>query len=214
MALETVFEDDRLIAVSKPAGQLMIPGRGPGPGLPLRQEVEAALGRKVFVVHRLDRDASGLAVFAKDAASHRSLCLAFEGRTVKKTYLAVVVGEVKEDGVVEAPLRPFGSGRMGVGQPGKASTTDYRVLRRLKGATLLEVQPRTGRRHQIRVHLYSIGHPILGDPLYGQERPVGGAPRLMLHALELAFSEGGFAGLSLRAEPPEDFAKTLARASA
>jgi len=213
MAPLVVFQDERLIAVSKPAGQLMIPGRGPGPGLPLRQEVEAALGRKVFVVHRLDREASGITVFAKDAATHRALCLEFEKRTVRKTYLALAQGLVPSDGVVDKPLRTFGSGRMGVGEPGKASTTRYRILRRLKGSTLLEIEPSTGRRHQIRVHLYAVGHPIVGDPLYGKERPVGGAPRLMLHALELVFSGEAFAGLKLRAEPPEDFKKTLERAS-
>ena len=213
MAPRVLYEDERLVAVAKPAGQLMIPGRGPGPGEPLNLELERALGRKVFVVHRLDREASGLCVFAKDAEAHRALCLQFEKRSVRKTYLALVLGEVAQGGTIDGPLKPFGSGRMGVGPAGKASVTRYAVRERLKGSTLLAVEPLTGRRHQIRVHLYSIGHPILGDPLYGKDRPVGGAERLMLHAYELELDSPGGSRLSLRAEPPEDFQRILSRAS-
>ena len=110
-------------------------------------------------------------------------------------------------GEIDRPLRAFGSGRMGAAAGGKAALTRYKVEEEFSGATLLAVEPTTGRRHQIRVHLYGIGHPILGDPLYGRERPVGGAPRLMLHALELSFSAAGT--YRLRAEPPADFAGVL-----
>jgi len=114
---------------------------------------------------------------------------------------------VKSGGRVETPLREFGSGRVGADPAGKPSLTEYSVRARGEGCTLLTVEPKTGRRHQIRVHLYSLGHPILGDPLYGSPRPVGGAPRLMLHALAL-----GLAGLPpLICPPGPDFSDELAR---
>lgn len=205
-----VYEDRRLIAVSKPAGQLVIPGRGPQDE-PLNRALERLSAGKVFVVHRLDKEASGLVLFAKDADTHRSLCLQFEGREVHKTYLALVAGALESDGAVERPLKEFGSGRVAVAAAGKPSLTRYRVKKRLPDATLLEVEPVTGRRHQIRVHLFSLGHPILGDPLYGSARPVGGAPRLMLHALEAVFKHEGKL-LRLRAEPPDDFIAALGEA--
>lgn len=195
-----------MVAVSKPVGQAVIPGRGI-PEEPLSAQVSRHLGSKAFVVHRLDREASGLVLFAKDAETHRLLCGKFESREVHKTYLALVLGPIPEQGVIDQPIRAFGSGRMGIGPGGKASLTRYRVRERLKGAAWLEVEPVTGRRHQIRVHLYSAGHPIIGDPLYGAQRPVGGASRLMLHAYELSFSAGR--DLELRAEPPEDFIEIL-----
>jgi RluA family pseudouridine synthase len=180
-----LFEDEEALAVEKPAGRASIPGRGEI-GEPVVTELERRLGRKLFVVHRLDRDASGLLLFAKTAAAHRRLSEAFEARLVRKTYLALVEGTVAADGVVDRPLRAFGSGRMGVAEGGKPSMTRYKVRAPGRGCTLLSVEPVTGRRHQIRVHLYSIGHAILGDRTYGKPRPVGGVPRLMLHALELA----------------------------
>lgn len=177
--------------------------------------MERALGGKIFVVHRLDREASGLMIFAKDAASHRLLCGLFERREVHKRYAALVMGRLAEDGVVDRPLREFGSGRTSVDPQGKESLTRYKVVEPFKNATLLEVSPVTGRRHQIRAHLYAIGHPILGDTLYGKQRPVGGAPRLMLHALEASFELEAGKPLTLRVEPPDDFADALkiARAS-
>ncbi len=204
--LQIVYEDDRLLALSKPAGQPSIPGRGEI-GEPINIAAERHVGAKVFIVHRLDREASGLIVFAKDARTHRELCARFEARGVRKTYLAAVQGEVAGEGVIRSPIKEFGSGRMGVGPGGKPSITRYRHLRALRAASLLEVEPLTGRRHQIRVHLYSIGHPILGDPLYGKDRPVGGAPRLLLHSLELDFQLQGIP--QLRCQPGQDFEDAL-----
>lgn len=204
--MEIVYEDERVLAVAKPAGQEVIPGRGEkGPLPPLVEEASARCGRKLFVVHRLDRDASGVVLLAKDAETHRLLSMAFERRRVAKKYLAVVEGILKGSGSVERPLREFGSGRIGVAEEGKPAATRWRALRALKGATLLEVEPLTGRRHQIRAHLYSLGHPILGDRRYGEKRPVGGAPRLMLHALSLSIEGPAGARLDPRAEPPADF---------
>lgn len=209
-SLRVVFEDERLLAADKPAGQPVIPARGTGPE-PLVAAVSRRIGGKAFVVHRIDRETSGLVLFAKDAGAHRALSGLFEARTVEKTYLAAVLGAVAGEGSVEEPLRAFGSGRMGADPGGKPCRTDYRVRERLKGATLLEVSPRTGRRHQIRAHLYGLGHPVLGDPLYGRERPVGGAPRLMLHAWKLSFSHPELGERSLAAEPPDDFSRVVAR---
>jgi RluA family pseudouridine synthase len=197
--------------VSKPAGQLVIEGRrledgaalsGKGEQPPcedaaplgtetLKAQVERHAGTKIFVVHRLDREASGLVLFAKDPDCHRLLCGQFARRQVHKTYQALASGAVAEDGIVKAPVREYGSGRMGVHPEGKPARTIYRVLKRLSAATLLEIEPLTGRRHQIRVHLYHIGHPIVGDDRYGKELPVGGAPRLMLHACRLVFRHPG-----------------------
>ncbi|MBI4396046.1 MAG: RNA pseudouridine synthase [Elusimicrobia bacterium] len=208
--LNVLYEDPRLIAVSKPAGQLTIPGRGPSLEEPLREQVSAHIGGKAFVVHRLDREASGLVLFAKDAETHRRVSQQFESRRVKKTYLALVLGPAgPAGGTIDSPLREFGSGRMGVDPRGKASLTRYRVLERLPKAALLEVMPVTGRRHQIRVHLYSIGHPILGDARYGNERPVGNAPRLMLHACRMALERGPADTLTVTAPPTEDFVRIL-----
>lgn len=187
-AARVVFEDERLLAVDKPAGQPTIPGRG---------EVREALnvewartrGLLLFVVHRLDLEASGLVVFAKDALAHRLLCAQFEQRRAEKAYLAAVSGTLTGDGVCDSPLKEFGSGRVAPAPDGKPSLTRWRAVRALRGATLLRVAPETGRRHQIRAHLCGMGHAILGDPRYGPvPRPVGGAPRLLLHALSLRVS--------------------------
>jgi RluA family pseudouridine synthase len=184
-AARVVFEDERVLAVDKPAGQPTIPGRGDVREA-LNVELERARGLRLFVVHRLDLEASGLVAFAKDAATHRRLCAEFEGRRAAKTYLAAVAGTLEGEGVCAEPLKEFGSGRVAPAPGGKPSRTRWRVERVLRGATLLRVQPETGRKHQIRAHLRALGHPILGDPRYGPPpRPVGGWPRLMLHALSL-----------------------------
>jgi 23S rRNA-/tRNA-specific pseudouridylate synthase len=162
------------------------------------------------VDHRRDREASGLVVFARDPETHRELSLLFERKKVKKVYLAAVLGWLDQDGTVSRPIREFGSGRMGTGRGGKGALTRYRVLERLCRSSLLEVEPETGRRHQIRVHLYSRGHPILGDPLYGDPRPVGGVSRLMLHARSLAIPRPDGSNLALECPPPADFLAIVA----
>jgi tRNA pseudouridine32 synthase/23S rRNA pseudouridine746 synthase len=205
-ALEVLFEDERLIAVAKPAGVAVAAGGGVAPEETLQAQVDSHIGAKAYIVHRLDRETSGVMVFAKTAESHRHLSLQFQGREVKKRYLALVGGHLEgREGTITAPIREFGSGRVGVDPQGKEANTRWEVRERLQGADLLEVTPLTGRRHQIRVHLYSIGHPILGDRRYGADRPVGGAPRLMLHATELILANG----LRVVAATPPDFAPVV-----
>jgi tRNA pseudouridine32 synthase/23S rRNA pseudouridine746 synthase len=204
--LTILHEDERIVAVSKPSGQASAPGGGIGAGESLQEQVAAHIGGRAFLVHRLDRDTSGMIVFAKDAETHRQLSLAFEGRDVAKTYLALVQGHIDTmGGEIAEPLRTFGSGRVGVDPRGKEAVTRFAVKERMEDVDLLEVTPLTGRRHQIRVHLYAIGHPVVGDTRYGEPRPVGGASRLMLHALELMLPNGDGQLLTFRAEPPADF---------
>lgn len=207
--LRVLLEDERVVAVSKPSGRLVIPGRGPAGEPALRDELRTRNGGKVFVVHRLDRGASGVLLFAKDAEAHRALSIQFEKGLAKKAYLVAVAGEVPRDGRVNSPLKEFGSGRVGVHPDGKPSETRWQARERLRGATLLEVRPATGRRHQIRVHLYSLGHPVLGDETYGKDRPVGGAPRLMLHAWRLRFKHPDGRLVGLEDEPPADFQSVI-----
>lgn len=166
----------------------------------------AHIGSKAFIVHRLDRETSGLVIFARTADAHRDLSRQFEERRVTKRYLALVTGHVVgRSGELTQPLREFGSGRVAVDLMGRNALTRWQLRERLPEADLLELQPVTGRRHQIRVHCYAMGHPVLGDTRYGDPRPVGGAPRLMLHARELLLSDG----LRLVADPPPDFVAVL-----
>ncbi len=204
--MTVLYEDDALLGVDKPAGMLVVAGRGPAAeeNTVLKQFSKQA-GRRLFVVHRLDRDTSGVLLFAKRADAHRKLCGLFESRRVHKTYLAIVDGVVGKPGVIDKPIREFGSGRMGVSCGGKPSKTRYKPLESRGNASLLEVEPESGRRHQIRVHLHSIGHPVLGDPLYGKKTGLSEkAPRLMLHAWKLEFSWMG-KKLKLTASRPIDF---------
>jgi RluA family pseudouridine synthase len=161
------------------------------------------------VVHRLDKETSGAIVFAKTAEAHRFLSREFELRQVRKIYLALVSGTIEREGILRMPIREFGSGRMGVSRRGKPAVTRYRPMENFAGCTLIEVAPLTGRRHQIRVHLYAIGHPILGDALYGENRPVGGAPRLMLHALHLSLTHPAGPEIYVDAPPGEDWESVL-----
>ncbi|MCX7822021.1 MAG: RluA family pseudouridine synthase [Syntrophobacterales bacterium] len=197
-----IYEDGNLITISKPSGIPSIPERRPT-GNDLLSILSRERGEKFYVVHRLDKDVSGIILFAKDKETHRIMNRFFELRLIEKTYIALVHGIVKDREIsVEAPLRRFGSGRVGVDyRKGKPSITHLRVIKRFSSSSLLTVFPRTGRSHQIRAHLYHIGHPIVGDQLYGDpskkalvahlEGPVLIVPRLMLHALSLKIPPTG-----------------------
>ena len=210
-ALETLFENEAILSVNKPEGIASIPERDLS--IPsVRRVLEEQRGESLFVVHRLDKEVSGVLLFAKTASAHRELSLAFEQRRVDKRYLAVVKGRIERDElVIDAPLREYGSGRMGVDPRGKASLSRVTVLGRTPSHTLVEVRPETGRRHQIRAHLYSEGHGLVGDTRYG-DRPAPGDDRLMLHAFRLGLSELSFsAPASIEAPLGESFRQGLSR---
>lgn len=201
-----LFEDDNVLAVHKPEGLASIPERDRERESLLAQ-LSTAYPTKLYVVHRLDKDVSGVILFAKHAKAHKVLNEQFSHRSVKKTYLAVIHGVIQEEhSTIDAPIRQFGSGRMGVDvKRGKHSLTEYSVVERFANYTLLHVQPMTGRRHQIRVHLYSIGHPIVGDVRYGDKQHQQRYPRLMLHAESIVFTLLSGQAMVVNAPPPESF---------
>lgn len=172
-----LYEDDQLLVLNKRSGDLVIPGRwekkGGGKGEKERSVVDDLNKKygKIYVVHCLDRDTSGVLLFAKTAEAHQKMSQAFENRKVKKTYYGLIHGELKKDrGIISKPLAPCRSnpGRMIVDKHGgKPSETEIQVVERWGDYSWLEIHPLTGRSHQIRVHLASIGHPLVGDPLYG-----------------------------------------------
>lgn len=206
--IEILYEDDLLMAVNKPAGMVVHPAKGHWSGTLVNAVLYhcgALPGEadRPGIVHRLDVDTSGVILVAKDAATLPRLQRQFERRQVRKTYLAVVHGRVAaEADRVDLPLGRSARDRKKVAvrrdAKGRAAESFYRVRERLAGATLVEVVPRTGRMHQIRVHLAAIGHPIVGDKDYGP--PVGrdtpprsggrapDLPRQALHAWKLAFT--------------------------
>lgn len=212
------------VAVDKPAGTLVIPGRGEATSPVLRDALERQLGRKVFVVHRLDRDTSGVLVFALDASAHRALSMAFEAGKVRKRYLALVEGRLQGPVEIDLPLAPARRGRMRVakaGEEGKAAVTRIAPLEVFARASLVEAEPLTGRTHQIRVHLRAVGHPLLVDPQYGRPAPVtaedlggeGTEPlltRTPLHASRLQIpSLEGVSAAEVEAPLPDDMARAL-----
>ena len=186
-----VHVDATLLVADKPAGLLCVPGRGPDKADCLASRV-AAHWPDARVVHRLDMATSGLVVFGRGAAMQRALSIAFADRRVHKRYVAVVAGTLAgEQGEIDLPLaadwpqRP----RQRVDHPaGKPSLTHWQVLQRdsAAGTTRLDLRPLTGRTHQLRLHLAAIGHPILGDALYADPIWAAAAPRLLLHASDMA----------------------------
>ncbi len=206
-----LYLDDDIAAFDKPAGLATIPERLPSADSLLRA-AEAALDQRLFIVHRLDKEVSGVVLFARHAGAHRHLNNLFAGREVAKRYLLLALGEFEAaEGVIEAPIRQFGSGRMGVDHlQGKPSSTSYTRLKCYEGTTLIRAFPRTGRRHQLRVHFYSIGHPIAGDSRYGDKALQAIWPRLMLHAEGIEFLSPAGEMVSLHAAPPSSFMELLA----
>ena len=190
--LAIVHEDEAVIVIDKPAGLVVHPGSGNWRGTMLNALLHHAPGLKELaragIVHRLDKDTSGLIVVAKTETAQTDLVRQLQARTMKRTYLALVRGKVARAGVVDAPIgrHPAQRTRMAVVAGGKHALTRYRVHERLRTHTLLECDLETGRTHQIRVHLASIGHPVEGDPVYaGRAEPL--LDRQALHAWKLAF---------------------------
>ena len=175
VSLLTAVRASGLIAVDKPAGMTVIPGRDQPPSASLRHLLEAQLQRPMWVVHRIDRDTSGVVVFALDAESHRTASMAFEHGQVQKQYLALVQGRIEAPVVIDVPLIAARKNRMRPalpGEEGKAARTRITPLETFANATWVSAEPETGRQHQIRVHLKAIGHPLLFDHQYGRKTPV------------------------------------------
>lgn len=193
--LNILHHDHQVLLVDKPAGLLSVPGKGEHLADCLIARVQAVFA-DALLVHRLDRDTSGVMVFAMTPHAQRHLGLQFEHRQMKKTYIARVFGRMAErSGTVDLPLivdwpnRPLQHVNFETGKP---AVTDWTVMKYEENATRVRLFPKTGRSHQLRVHMKEIGHPILGDPFYssGEARD---APRLMLHAesLRLRHPDGG-----------------------
>lgn len=198
--LEIHYRDEHLLVLDKPSGLLAVPGRGPDLQDCLSARVQA-VAPGALVVHRLDRDTSGLMVMALNAQAQRELSRQFAARTVEKQYAAAVWGRMPAaEGVVDLPLRKdFERPPRHKVDPidGRPALTTWRLVETytlgpnaepVGEHSLLEVRPLTGRSHQIRVHLAALGHPILGDPLYAHAEALAAAPRLMLHAERLALA--------------------------
>ena len=219
--LRVVYQDEDLLVIDKPAGLTV----HPAPGHPDRTLVNAILALcpelhaeegslRPGIVHRLDKDTSGLIVVAKHPAAHQALSKQLQERTVTKHYLALVAGNLApERGAIEAAIGrdPRRRQRMAVVEHGRAARTEYQVLEYLDKLTYLRATPQTGRTHQIRVHLAAIGHPVVGDVLYGHSSPL--CSRQFLHAHTLGFKhpkDGRY--MEFTAELPPDLQRALEQA--
>jgi 23S rRNA pseudouridine1911/1915/1917 synthase len=224
VAFEVVYCDDDIIVVNKPVGLVTHPGAGVHAGTlvggllerfpELARLPEAGLGdpERPGIVHRLDKDTSGLLVVARSPRAYQSLTEQLAARTAKRTYLALALGTLRAtEGVVDAPIgrSPRDPTKMAVAGTGREARTSYRVVGRFSKpleATELELRLETGRTHQIRVHLAAIGHPVLGDGRYGGSRRSSGVRRMMLHAMRLGIvAPGSGEQLEFEAPPPEDY---------
>jgi 23S rRNA pseudouridine1911/1915/1917 synthase len=218
--LQILYEDDWLLAVNKPAGMIVHPGAGAQQGT----VVHAALylfpqirnvghPARPGIVHRLDKETSGCLVVAKNDLAHIDLAQQFASRTVDKIYLALVAGKLRQvSGSIVAPITRHRVHRKKMAiarEGGRMARTDFKVVRSGREASLLECQLHSGRTHQIRVHLQHLGHPILGDAVYGG-RHAGKISRQMLHAWKLGFEHPREKRrMDFEAPLPDDFANTI-----
>lgn len=227
--LDLVHEDEHVLVVNKPPGLVVHPGAGNAAGTLqnalLHFDASLAQVPRAGIVHRLDKDTSGLMVVARTVESHTALVRAIEAREVEREYEAVCLGVMTGGGTVEASIgrHPVDRVRMAIREDGREAVTHYRVLRRFRGHTHVRLKLETGRTHQIRVHLAHIGHPLAGDPLYGGRRQLtaGASPALRdalarfrrqaLHAARLSFDHP-VTGRAIDVESPlpDDFEALLA----
>ncbi|WP_439143314.1 RluA family pseudouridine synthase [Planktotalea sp.] len=204
--LDIIHDDHELLIVNKPAGLLSVPGKGEELADCLIARIQMVFPQ-ALLVHRLDRDTSGVMVFALTRHAQRHLGLQFEKRMTQKTYVARVSGLLEpKTGAVELPLivdwpkRPL---QKVCHETGKNAHTDYRVMRYGENETRVRLTPRTGRSHQLRVHMLALGHPILGDPFYASGAALTDHARLMLHSEELRVKHpDGGATHKFRAKAP------------
>lgn len=227
---EILYEDDNMIAIAKPSGMLTLPDRHDTELRSVRSVLEEYYG-KIFVVHRLDKDTSGVIILAKNETAHAYFSKLFEGRSIEKLYLGLVSGRPLESaGSIDEPIAESTTkaGVMLVNKRGKASLTDYKIIKYFNLYSLVEFRIHTGRTHQIRVHCKHIGHPIICDSIYGDgkavflsaikkkyklskheeaEKPLLG--RLALHAWKLRFKNMNGISLILEAPLPKDMHVTI-----
>ena len=223
--LSIIFENDAFVAVNKPAGMLTIPDREQSEKS-LKEFLLDKYG-SIFTVHRLDRDTSGIVLFAKNEQAHKYFSRLFEERKIEKYYLGIVLGNPSEkSGLIDAPIaeHPVNKGMMTIHRNGKESSTEYQVLESHNNFSLVSFQLHTGRTHQIRVHAKSIGHPLACDILYGDGKPVLLSSikkkfklskhdeeerpminRLALHSYKLVFKDEDGKIHELIAEMPKEF---------
>lgn len=228
-ALTLLHADAWLVAVDKPAGLTVTPSPRPGDPACVRDALATQLSVPLWVVHRIDRDTSGVVVLARTAEAHRALSMAFEARRVQKQYVAFTSGcPAPRTGCIDTPLHEGRKGRMRPARSGEAGAIDARTVYAVvqtwqhdgRVIARVDAQPETGRHHQIRVHLRSVGTPLLGDAIYGSQAPWPAevcaahpsiAPRLALHAaaLTVPHPETG-APLMIHAPLPEDLRALVA----
>lgn len=227
MNIDIIYEDDKLVIVNKPAGMLVIPDRFDTTLPSLNRVLESKYGHHVYVVHRLDRGTSGAICFAKDEVTHKYMSGLFQDHKVEKYYIGLVGGRViPATGTIESAImeHPTKKGKMVTTKKGKASRTDYEVLEQWPLYSLVQFRIYTGRTHQIRVHMQSIGHPIVCDELYGDEKPFLLSAikkkyhatkdeeekpllsRLALHAKKLVFTSIDGKEIVAEASTPKDIA--------
>jgi 23S rRNA pseudouridine1911/1915/1917 synthase len=229
MKFEVIFQNEDFIAINKPSGLLSIPDRF-GKDASVKSILQEQAG-KIFTVHRLDKDTSGLIVFAKNEETHKSLSQKFEGRDVEKFYLGLVNGTLmNKKGTIDVPImeHPGKTTLMMTHKKGKPSVTDYEVLEEFGVYSWLQFQIHTGRTHQIRVHMKHLGNPIVCDDLYGEAQPVLLSSikrkfklskneleerpilnRLALHSHQLKFTDSKGNKFELEAPLPKDLKATL-----
>lgn len=224
-----IQETANWVAINKPSGLLSIPDRE-GKEISLKQMLIEQYG-SIFTVHRIDRDTSGLIIFARNEAAHKHLSQQFESRQTEKYYQGLVIGSVvQSNGSIDAPIaeHPVQKGLMVIHRLGKEALTDYEVLRDFRLYTWMQFRIHTGRTHQIRVHIKQLGHPLVADELYGdgkpfllssikakfklskhelEERPI--LSRLALHAFSLRFTDLDGSTVSIEAPLPKDMRATL-----
>jgi 23S rRNA pseudouridine1911/1915/1917 synthase len=223
--LDVIFEDKHLIVLNKPAGMVVHPGIGTGEDTMVHALLAHCEGElsgiggveRPGIVHRLDKETTGLLVVAKNDAAHRALADQFASRTLRKEYVAIISGVPKTDsGTVDRSIarHPVHRHRMTTGEGGRPSRTDWAVEKKFgELAALVRCRIHTGRTHQIRVHMKSLGHPVLGDEVYGwkQNPALPVPPRVMLHAEHLVFAHPISAKvMDLTAPLPKDFKQMLA----
>ncbi len=238
--LPILYEDDQIVVINKPAGLAAIPGRAETDSVLERLAAQLALPWKgqrdprLRVVHRIDKDTTGVMLFAKNIDAQRVLSHQFQNNTIGKEYLALVVGRIEADeGTIDASLAPHPTqrDRMSVVKKGRPAISNWRVESRLRRFTVVRVLPKTGKTHQIRVHFLHIGYPLAIDPLYGSESPIFLSQykrryrpnkgeeerplisRLTLHAHRLSFTHPAGHPITVEAPIPKDLRAAIAQLS-